>query len=632
LRIEQEKLQQENDELRLTIKKLQNQLYGRRSERVNESAGQLHLSFDLGEPLDAETLSALAALDQADAAFVEEFLARRRQRKKQPPVRSEELPAHLPRRTERIEPTLPEGAPFHLKDCQLIGVDVVETLEFERAQMWVRRVEYPKYKIPVAAESIASESIAGESLAAEPVVSESVMSAAVEEPADSWSTASVAAEEMSGTEMPTVAGAAVEPAVDAASAEGILAESTATEVLGKIKCWPPVMLPGHGILQALRLPNVIEGGRFGFGLVTEVLYNKFVLHLPLYRQQDTLAQRGWSPRRSTLCQIVANGAELLRPLADRLRTLVLSSGVLGTDDTPVTLLTPGEGDGSRTARFWLYRGRDGTPYDVFAFTDSREREGPDNFLAAFQGTVSGDCYGGYVNIEQVSGGRIRFSACWAHARRKIFDAREQQPLLASQLLAVIGQLYEVEDRARLLSDEARRELRQRQSTYWMTRLRALLDSPEAARVLPKSRFGEALAYLRNHWSAFQVYLSDGRIPMDNNDTERDLRRIALGRKNWLFLGSEEAGERTAVILSVISSAHRHDLDVWSYLRDVLECLAWGTDDLTWLLPENWKMSHPEHVRTFRMKEKQSRAEIRRFQRASRRLGLDPATGVVAQRA
>jgi hypothetical protein len=143
----------------------------------------------------------------------------------------------------------------------------------------------------------------------------------------------------------------------------------------------------------------------------------------------------------------------------------------------------------------------------------------------------------------------------------------------------------------------------------MSHLRKVLDSDAATKVLPKSKFGQALAYMRHHGSSLPVYLGEGRLPIDNNDTERDLRRVAIGRKNWLFLGSEESGERTAVILTVLSSAHRHDLDEWSYRRDVLEQLARGSldptqpVDLESLLPEVWKLSHPQHVRTFRVDEK-----------------------------
>jgi hypothetical protein len=364
------------------------------------------------------------------------------------------------------------------------------------------------------------------------------------------------------------------------------------EALESVAASPPAV-EAHGIIQAPREITLVEGGRFGFGVAAEVLFSKFGLHVPLHRQQDSLAQLGWSPSRSTLGLIVTHSAELFAPLAELFRQRVLASDVLGTDDTPVTLLTPGEEKGSREARFWLYRGRQAAQYDVFAFTDSRTRDGPDQFLAPFRGILSGDCYSGYVNIEQVTQGRIQFSACLGHARRYVFDAREQQPVLGSHLLALIRQLYDIEDRARTMTDAQRWEVRQQESVPVMSRMRELLDSPEAVRVLPKSRFGEALGYLRNHWSAFQVYLRDGRVPIDNNDVERDLRRIAVGRANWLFIGSEQAGERTATILTIIASAHRHDLDVWA-------------------------KTHPESIRTFRANEKQQRAERRRFKRAERR--------------
>ena len=164
----------------------------------------------------------------------------------------------------------------------------------------------------------------------------------------------------------------------------------------------PAVVEPHGILQAPREVTLIPGGRFGFGVATEVLFSKFVLHVPLYRQQDMWSQWGWSPSRSTLGQIVTTSAELLAPLADLLRQRVLATSVIGTDDTPVTLLTPGVGEGSREARFWMYRGREAAPYNVFAFTDNRTREGPDRYLESFRGTIIGDCYSGYVNIEKVT--------------------------------------------------------------------------------------------------------------------------------------------------------------------------------------------------------------------------------------
>ena len=153
----------------------------------------------------------------------------------------------------------------------------------------------------------------------------------------------------------------------------------------------------------------------------------------------------------------------------------------------------------------------------------------------------------------------------------------------------------------------------------MRQLELLLESPPAKKLLPKSKLGKALGYLRNNWEALKRFLGDGRLPIDNNDAERDLRRIAVGRKNWLFVGSRDGGERASVILTVIASAHRHDLDVWAYLHDVLQRLAEGQDNLEELLPDVWKAAHPQHVRTFREEERECREENRRYRAAQRRL-------------
>jgi transposase len=448
---------------------------------------------------------------------------RRRRRRK---TRSGRFPEHLERRTERIEPVLPEG--IGPEDCQQIGVDVVELLEFERPQLWVRRIEYPKYRIP--------------------------------------------------------------------------------------------SLPERNIVQGERAPSLIPGGSFGFGIGAEVLFNKFALHVPLYRQQDPFAQLGWAPNRSSLCQIVVNSAELLRPLAMLETDRVLSSLVINTDDTEVTLLTPGQDKGSRKARLWIYRSNEPrASYDAFAFTNTRARAGPDEFLRDFHGTICGDCYSGYVNIEDTTDGRIAFSACNAHARRYVFNARDQQPELSSEILALYRALYDIEERGSRLAPAARLRLRRQESVPLMKRMELLIKGDAAMKLLPKSKLGQALGYLRNNWEALKRFLSDAQLPIDNNEAERDLRRVAVGRRNWLFVGSEQGGERTAIILTVVASAHRHDLDVWAYLRDVLERLAKGDDNLEELLPDVWKAKHPEHVRDFRTEERQQRADQRRYRRAQRRI-------------
>lgn len=385
-------------------------------------------------------------------------------------------------------------------------------------------------------------------------------------------------------------------------------------------------VPSAGITQQPPPIALLEGGRFGFSFVADVLFNKYAIHLPLYRQQDMYSQSGWVPSRSTLCQIVSSAAEVLQPLADYMRTKVLMTDLIATDDTTVTLLTPGVGKGSLTAHLWLYSSPEAAPYNVFDFTQSRQAEpGPDKFLKLFRGTVLGDAYAGYVRFDATTDERIVHAACHAHARRDFYQLRTHNPRLVNQVLAIYQLLYDVEDQAREFSAEARKALRQLESKPLMKRLRAVLDSDEASKVLPRSQLGKALAYVRNQWKALSRFLEDGRIPFDNNSVERDLRAVAIGRKNWMFVGSLDAGVRTATILTIVSSAARHCLDVWSYLVDVLKCLAiraagppLGTDDLELLLPDRWKATHPEFVRTFRERERLEVATAKKERREERR--------------
>jgi transposase len=185
------------------------------------------------------------------------------------------------------------------------------------------------------------------------------------------------------------------------------------------------------------------------------------------------------------------------------------------------------------------------------------------------------------------------------------------------LLAMLQELYDVEERGQGLNPGARRELRQSAAKPVMQRMKAWLDSP-ASRLLPKLALTEAVNYIRNHWDALQVYLNNGAVPIDNNDTERDLRMIGLGRKNWLFIGSEEAGPRAAILMTVLHTAHRHNLDEVEYLRDILTRLSQGDTDYESMLADRWKAAHPEAVRKFREEERRDKADRKRFRRAKRR--------------
>ncbi len=274
-------------------------------------------------------------------------------------------------------------------------------------------------------------------------------------------------------------------------------------------------------------------------------------------------------------------------------------------------------------RMWGYRSFE-LPIDVFDFTVSRHRDGPDDFLKDYVGSLMGDCWSGFQKIELRSDARIVRAACWSHARRKVFEGRSSHPQQASVLLALIRELYDIEDRGKPLAADARRALRQRESRPALKRSREFLDHAATVRVLPKSAFGEALSYLRNHWDALQTFVSDGRMPIDNNDVEQLMKRIAIGRKNWLFVGSLEAGARAATLMTIVSTAARNDLDVNVYLKDVLDQLLAGSTDYRSLHADIWKQSHPEAVRHYRTDERRDAVDRRRHRRAQRRLARHTA--------
>ena len=261
--------------------------------------------------------------------------------------------------------------------------------------------------------------------------------------------------------------------------------------------------------------------------------------------------------RSTQCDWVKAAAGLLKPLYERQKELVLQSPVLWTDDTPVTVLM-GSQEGSRKGRFWTYIGEK-HPYSVYDFTESRARDGPASFLKGFEGYLHADAYGGYDHIYLGSNNSILEVACWAHVRRKFFDATLSSPREAHQILEWVGQLYDIEDRARELSPPARQSLRKEEAERVLDRMERYLAELDR-RALPKSALGKALSYACNQWQALRRYTEDGRLSIDNNVSERTLRHQAIGRKNWLFLGSEQAGPRAAVLFTILAGAKRHRIE------------------------------------------------------------------------
>ena len=373
-----------------------------------------------------------------------------------------------------------------------------------------------------------------------------------------------------------------------------------------------------GVVAAETPPRPLSGCIAGAGVLAQVVVSKFAEHSPLYRFEDMSTRYGLHLPRSTLGDWVGKVADLLKPLHEFQKELVQKASVIWTDDTPVTVLG-GDEPGSHKGRFWVYIGPTTVPYDVYDFTDNRKRDGPVRFLAKYTGFLQADAFSGYDGIFTGSDGRIIEVACWAHARRKFFEARSSSPAEASLILEMIRRLYEVEDRARPLEDDARKALRQSDAAPILDRLRTELDRLKS-KLLPKSGLAQAVTYALNQWPALCRYTQDGRLSIDNNVSERRLRDQAIGRKNWMFLGSSAAGPRAAVLCTIIAGAKRHRLEPWAYLHDVILQLSVDASPemLARLLPDRWALAHPQHVLTHRLEESRQKERRRDQRRAERR--------------
>jgi hypothetical protein len=297
--------------------------------------------------------------------------------------------------------------------------------------------------------------------------------------------------------------------------------------------------------------------------------------------------------RSTLCDWLAACAGLLRPLYQALVAATLRSRALHTDDTPVKQQDPATHQ-LHTARLWVYLGDAAHPYNVFDFTTSRKRDGPQQFLAGYQGYLHADAFSGYDGLylpdRRTQAARIIEVACNAHARRKFYEARSSDALRAHQALAYYRQLYELERGARDLDfdDTQRLQMRQDVAVPILATFQQWLEEQRPA-VLPKSPIAEALGYALNNWSALIRYTEAGFLAIDNNAAEREMKRIAIGRKNWLFVGSAQGGQTAAVLFSLTSTCQRLGVEPWAYLEDVLTRLpTLPSAQLGHLLPDHWQ--------------------------------------------
>jgi transposase len=348
------------------------------------------------------------------------------------------------------------------------------------------------------------------------------------------------------------------------------------------------------IVQAPAPSRPIDRGLAGPGLLAHVLVSKYADHQPLYRQSEIYAREGIDLDRSTLAGWVGATSELLAPLVEAVRDHVMSASKLHADDTPVPVLAPGNGR-TKTGRLWTYvrddrpSGDTTAPAVWFAFSPDRKGEHPRQHLKLYRGALQADAYAGFQHIYE--GGTIVEVACWAHARRKFHEIHiAHSSPTTTEAIERVAALYAIEAEIRGSTPEIRKTIRQARAKPLLDSMRTWLETT-LAKLSRKSDTAAAIRYALSRWRALTRYVDDGQLEIDNNAAERALRVVALGRKNFLFAGSDAGGERAAAIYSLLGSAKLNGLDPEIYLQHVLERVAdHPISRINQLLP--WNLSPP----------------------------------------
>jgi len=361
------------------------------------------------------------------------------------------------------------------------------------------------------------------------------------------------------------------------------------ELITQVYCCPKCQGDEVVARVAETVPNSIAAP----GLMAEVAVSKGTDHLPFNRQSAIYGRSGVNLSRSTLSDLFAQTAGILAPLYYFMHQQLLKSKVICTDDTPVKVQDRNKEKNIKLARLWIYLGDVEHPFNLFDYTVGRGRDGPLTFLENYVGNLQGDCFSGNLAVCAANGTIL--VACLAHARRYFIKALLNDKSGCDKALSMFQALYEIERTAKNLGLTAPqiKSMRQEESVPILNKMHEwLLEQYKLA--LPQSSFGKALFYCLNNWTELKQYVSAGELSIDNNISEREMKYIAMGRRAWLFLGSDKAGANHAIVLSILSTCRRHGVEPWAYLTDVIERLTNGNyKSLEELLPHLWKQANSE---------------------------------------
>jgi transposase len=342
---------------------------------------------------------------------------------------------------------------------------------------------------------------------------------------------------------------------------------------------------GCGVKQHPPAAGPIDKCLADSGLLAHIIEEKYEHHNPLYRQQIRYDRGTLELGRSTMSGWMHGCAEALKPLYRAMHEQILNYDVVLNDDTPVRMQEPGLGK-TRNTRLWVTIGGEDFKYTLYNFTLGRSREGPLNFFEGYQGYFLSDAYAGYEAL--LASKDITPVGCWAHARRYFKKAQESAPRAAGEVLVLIARLYKIEQAIKHASPDKRARTRKKQSRAVLEKIHAWLIENHPKH-LPQSPIGQAINYTLKIWDRLTVYTQDGRLPIDNNLSENAMRPVALGRKNWLFFGSQRGGETAAILMSFCMTCRKQKINTWKYLKDVLQrSNDHPNSHIHELLPDQWQ--------------------------------------------